>query len=84
MIYSIRVFLWNIVAELEYQLYPWKDESPPSDLSQRYNLPEPDFNKNLQYDWIQSHDQKIARLQQEMIWVQGEIHKLNVELSTHD
>ena len=84
MLFSIRVFLWTIVAELEYRLYPWVEEAPPQDLAQKYNLPEPDFDRNLHYDWIQSHDQKISRLQEEMIWVQQEIHKLNVEMKTHD
>lgn len=84
MLFRIRVFLWSIVAELEYQLYPWTDEKPPIDVAKKYNLPESDFDKNLHYDWIQSHDQKIARLQEEMIWVHKELHKLNVELKTHD
>jgi len=84
MLFNLRVFLWNIVAELEYHLYPWKEEKPPEDIMQRYNLPDTNFDNNLQYDWIQSHDQKISRLQEEMIWVQQEIHKLNVELKTHD
>ena len=84
MFFNLRVFLWTIVAELEYRLYPWKDEQPPEELSQKYNLPESTFDKNLHYDWIQSHDQKISRLQNEMIWVQKEIHKLNIELKTHD
>jgi len=83
-LFSIRVFLWAIVAELEYRLYPWVEEKPPQDIAKKYNLLEEDFNKNLQYDWMQSHDQKISRLQEEMIWVQQEIHKLNVELKTHD
>ena len=84
MLFRIRVFLWSIIAELEYQLYPWTDETPPADVAKKYNLPESDFDKNLHYDWIQSHDQKIARLQEEMIWVHKELHKLNVELKTHD
>lgn len=84
MLFNLRVFLWTIVAELEYILYPWKEEKPPEDVAQKYNLPEANYDKNLHYDWIQSHDQKIARLQEEMIWVQQEIHKLNVELKTHD
>ena len=84
MLFHLRVFLWGIAAELEYRLYPWKEEKPPEDVAQRYNLPEASYEKNIQYDWIQSHDQKISRLQEEMIWVQKEIHKLNVELKTHD
>ena len=84
MIFNIRVFLWTIVAELEYHLYPWKEEKPPKEVAKKYNLPEVSYDQNLYYDWIQSHDQKIARLQDEMIWVQKEIHKLNIELKTHD
>lgn len=72
------------MAELEYILYPWKEESPPEEISQKYNLPDNNFDKNFHYDWIQSHDQKICRLQDEMIWVQKEIHKLNVKLKTND
>lgn len=84
MLFNIRVFLWTIVAELEYHLYPWKEEKPPAEVAKKYNLPETSYDQNLYYDWIQSHDQKIARLQDEMIWVQKEIHKLNIELKTHD
>ena len=84
MLFNLRVFLWTIVAELEYHLYPWKEEKPPEDIIQRYNIPDNTIDDNLQYDWIQSHDQKIARLQEEMIWVQKEVHKLNVQIETND
>ena len=84
MLFRLRVFIWSIVAELEYHLYPWKDKNPPEEISQKYNLPETNYDTNLYSDWIQSHDQKISRLQKEMIWIQQEIHKLNVELKTND
>ena len=84
MLFNLRVFLWTVVSELEYHLYPWKEEKPPEDIIKKYNLPETSHDDNLYYDWIQSHDQKISRLQEEMIWVQKEIHKLNNELKTHD
>ena len=84
MLFSIRVFLWTIVAELEYRLYPWVEEAPPQDIAKKYNLPETNPEQNLNYDWLKSHDEKIARLQEEIIWVQKEIHKLNIELETHD
>jgi hypothetical protein len=84
MIFNLRVFLWSIIAELEYILYPWKEENPPEDLAQKYNLPDATFEQNLNYDWLKSHDEKITRLQEEMIWVQKEIHKLNVQLKTHE
>ena len=84
MFFNLRVLLWSIVAELEYILYPWKEESPPEEIAQKYNLPETNLVQNLSYDWLKSHDEKIARLQEEIIWVQKEIHKLNIELETHD
>ncbi len=84
MLFNLRVFLWSIVAELEYILYPWKDVNPPEETSQKYNLPNTQLQNDLNYDWLKSHDEKISRLQQEMIWVQNEIHKLNIELKTHD
>ncbi len=84
MFFNLRVFLWTIVAELEYILYPWKEESPPEDVSQKYNLSDTNFDHNISYDWLKSHDEKITRLQEEIIWVQNEIHKLNIELKTHD
>ena len=84
MFFRLRVFLWTIVAELEYHLYPWKEEKPPEEIAQKYNLPETNLEQNLSYDWLKSHDEKITRLQEEIIWVQNQIHKLNVELKTHD
>ena len=74
MLFNLRVFLWSIVAELEYILYPWKEEKSP----------EVSYDQNLHYDWVKSNGEKIARLQEEMIWVQKEIHKLHIELKTHD
>jgi len=80
---SVRIWLWGIVAELEYQLYPWKTSTPPEWVRPEHKI-EPDYEQNLHYDWIQSHDQKISRLQEEMIWIQKEIHKLNINLKTYD
>lgn len=76
MIRSLRIFLWGIVADLEYHLYPWKDDTPPLETIQKYNLPEEPFDKNLHYDWLKSHDEKISRLQAEMIFVINQINEL--------
>jgi hypothetical protein len=78
MIRQIRIFLWGIISELEYMLYPWNEENkPPEETIKKFNLPETPFDENLHYDWLKSHDDKINRLQEEMIWVQKEIHRLN-------
>ena len=49
MIKQLRIFLWGIVADLEYTLYPWKDENdtPPENIITKYNLPEKSLMNNL-------------------------------------
>ena len=76
----IRIWLWSIVSELEYQLYPWKSDIP----DEEEYTPPPDYERNFRDDWMKSQDERISRLQEEMIWVQNEIHKLHVEYRTHD
>ena len=85
MIHSIRVFLWGIVSELEYQLYPWKTKTPPSWAIERHNLPnyrDDELDDILYREWVKAHDDKIGRLQTEMISVQNQIHKLQDELKS--
>jgi hypothetical protein len=81
-IYKMRVWLWEIIAELEYYLYPWKIDNPPEYIRSRFNLStnETDYEENLSFDWLKSHDEKIGRLQTEMLWVQEEIYKLKTEI----
>jgi hypothetical protein len=83
MIKEIQIVLWGWVSELEYRLYPWKTSTPPSWAVERYNIDAGIINDDhvfdndsLHYDWLKSHDDKINRLQDEMIWVRDEIHKL--------
>lgn len=80
MVRSLRILLWGLVAELEYYLYPWKDEKPPLETIQKYNLAEEPFDKNLNYDWIKSHDEQIQRLQTEMIYVVNQIEELKKQI----
>lgn len=77
--YKLQVFLWSIVAELEYQLYPWKTSKPPQWAVDRYNVDGGHHEVNeeiFNYDWLKQHEQKISRLQLEMIHVIKEIEKL--------
>lgn len=79
MIHNIRVLLWHIVAELEYILYPWKNEnvSPPTqETITKYNLPEQSFDSYFQYDWLKSHDEKINKLEEDMIWIRKQLFEL--------
>ena len=69
--------------ELEDVLYPWKTSAPPSWAIERHNLPDhadDELDEIIYKEWIRSHDDKIGRLQSEMITVQREIYKLRNEL----
>ena len=78
MFYSVRVFLWGIVAELEYHLYPWKTSNPPEWASKKYNLDHgivDEYEKHMYYDWLKSHEEKIGRLQKEVIFLLEKINE---------
>jgi hypothetical protein len=78
-----HIWLWGVVCELEDILYPWKTSTPPTWAIERYNLPdhhEDELDEIIYKQWIRAHDEKIGRLQSEMITVQREIHKLKSEL----
>lgn len=77
---SLRVFLWGIVAELEYKLYPWKINTPPDWAVKQYNLDidikDPYDQDNIYYDWIKSHNEKINKLESNVINLYTEIESL--------
>ena len=83
MIRRFHIWLWGVVCELEDILYPWKTSTPPAWAIERHNLPyhhEDELDEIIDKEWIRAHDEKIGRLQSEMITVQREIHKLKSEL----
>jgi len=80
MIRKFHIWLWGIVMELEYQLYPWKTADPPQWAVERYNL---DHGIRDQFEadefyfgWIKMHKEMIERLQEEMIHIQEKVRKL--------
>lgn len=81
---SIHIWLYGIVAELEYSLYPWKSSTPPTWAVERWNLngetnTDGELEESvLNYDWLKSHDDKINRLQNEMIYVIDAINNNNL------
>ena len=79
MIRGFRIWLWGIVAELEYQLYPWINESPPSWAVERYNLDhgiKDEFEDHMYYDWLRSQEQKIQKIEESLIYLKNQIHEL--------
>tara|TARA_R100001509_G_C4860657_1_gene213297 strand:- start:504 stop:749 length:246 start_codon:yes stop_codon:yes gene_type:complete len=79
MMRGFRVWLWGIVAELEYQLYPWINESPPNWAVERYNLDhgiKDGFEDHMYYDWLLSQEQKIQKIEQNIIFIAKELEEL--------
>ena len=83
MIRKFHIWLWGVVMEIEDILYPWKTSQAPSWAIERYNLPDhydDELDDIIYKQWIKAHDEKIGRLQSEMILVQNQLHKLQSEL----
>jgi hypothetical protein len=83
MIRSIRVWLWSLVAEMEYALYPWKKKNPPQWAVDRYKLDsgmmEDIDNEYLYFDWLKSQEQKIQKIEENIIFIIKELRKLKNE-----
>lgn len=83
--HTIRVNLWSIVAELEYILYPWKLNTPPQWAIKKYNLdseigdPLDENNNVYYYDWIKSQNEKINKIEENIIYLTKEIELLKNE-----
>jgi hypothetical protein len=69
----LRIILWKIVSELEQKLYPYE-----CDEDYYYEVKNDETGERYMIiDWIKSFDERIIRLQDEMLWVKSEIHSIN-------
>ena len=85
MIRKLHIWLWGVVMDIEDFLYPWKTSQPPSWAIERHNLPnhrDDELDDILYREWVKAHDDKIGRLQTEMISVQNQIHRIQDELKS--
>lgn len=82
MIRQIRIFLWGIVLELENILYPYEGYSE-EDYYIRVKHDETGENYFL-IDWIKAHKEQIERLQEEMLWVKSELHRVQKLIKEHE
>ena len=70
---KIRIFLWEIVSTIEQKLYPYDGED-----DFYYEIKNDETGeKYMIIDWIKSFDQKIIRLQDDMIWIRSEIQRID-------
>jgi hypothetical protein len=75
MIRKLRIFLWNIVSELESRLYPYESED---NQDYYYTVKNDETGESYMIiEWIKSFDERIIKLQEDMIWAQSEIRRLS-------
>ena len=71
---KIRIILWQIVSDLEQRLYPYGKEDS-NDFY--YTVKNDETGENyMVIEWIKSFDERIQRLQDEMLWVMSEIRRM--------
>ena len=82
LMFTIHESVWWIVSELEDWLYPYKDRLTPDE---SFQIRVKDFDTGENYmveEVIQSQNERIERLQDEMINVQNKLVELDQKLKT--
>ena len=80
--FSIHEAVWWIVSELEDWLYPYKDRLTPEE---SFQIRVKDFDTGENYmveELIQSQNERIERLQDDMIWAKDRIAYLENKVKT--
>lgn len=80
--FSIHEAVWWIVSELEDWLYPYRDRLTPEE---SFQIRVKDFETGENYmveELIQSQNERIERLQDDMIWAKDRISYLENKVKT--
>jgi hypothetical protein len=74
MLRRIRILVWQIVSDWEQRLYPYEEEDSGD---YYYTIKNEETGENYMIiEWIKSFDQRIQRLQDEMLYVQSVLRNL--------
>lgn len=74
MLKKIRILLWHIVSDWEQRLYPYEKEDVGD---YYYTVKNEETGENyMMIEWIKSFDERIIKLQDDMIWVKNEIDRV--------
>lgn len=69
-----RIFLWGIASQIEMWLYPYEENED----DYYYEVKNDETGeKYMIIEWIKSFDDRICRLQDEILWIKSELQKLN-------
>ena len=75
-LFKIREFAWVIVSEIEDWLYPYRNRLTPEEQFE-IRVKDPMSGENFMVEeHIQQQNERIERLQDEMIWARDRIHYL--------
>ena len=80
LMFTLHESVWWIVSELEDWLYPYKDRLTPEE---SFQIRVKDFDTGDNYmveEHIQSINERIERLQDEMIWAKDRIQYLETKI----
>ena len=81
-LFNIREFLWVVVSEVEDWLYPYRNRLTPEEQFE-IRVKDPTSGENFMVEeHIQSINERIERLQDEMINVQNKLAELDQKLKT--
>ena len=81
-LFKIREFAWVIVSEIEDWLYPYRNRLTPEEQFE-IRVKDPMSGENFMVEeHIQSQNERIERLQDEMINVQNKLVELDQKLKT--
>jgi hypothetical protein len=73
---KIRIILWQIVSDWEQRLYPYEKEDSND---YYYTVKNEETGESYMIiEWIKSFDERIQRLQDEMLWVMSEIKRMKI------
>lgn len=76
LLFKLRVLLWSVIAELEYNLYPYKTIDPEMDqfymvknekTGERYSIVE----------WMKYFDDKLDSIEDNYCFLMSEMRKIN-------
>ena len=74
MLRRIRILVWQIVSDWDQRLYPYEEEDSGD---YYYTIKNEETGENYMIiEWIKSFDQRIQRLQDEMLYVQSVLRNL--------
>ena len=82
LMFTIHEIVWWTVSELEDWLYPYKDRLTPDE---SFQIRVKDFDTGENYmveELIQSQNERIERLQDDMIWAKDRIAYLENKVKT--